>query len=120
MLAEKTNFTITRMVRLLEVSRSGYYAWAGRVPSRASLRRVHIEQKVAFFYGDSDETYGLTRATLVPCVGGDRVEDRRGVGSGRCCCGDVVPGDADGDVSEGPEGADESTDADPCGVLQVA
>ena len=61
MLAEKTNFTITRMVRLLEVSRSGYYAWAGRVPSRASLRRVHIEQKVAFFYGDSGETYGTPR-----------------------------------------------------------
>lgn len=27
MLAEKNNFTIIRMVRLLEVSRSGYYAW---------------------------------------------------------------------------------------------
>ncbi|GEM_PF-7035471 len=49
MLAEKTNFTITRMVRLLDVSRSGYYAWAGRAPSLASIRRVHIEQKVAFF-----------------------------------------------------------------------
>jgi len=58
MLAEKTNFTITRMVRLLEVSRSGYYAWIGRAPSPASIRRVHIEQKVAFFHGDSDEVYG--------------------------------------------------------------
>ncbi|MBX0301442.1 IS3 family transposase, partial [Cryobacterium sp. 1639] len=61
MLAEKTNFTITRMVRLLEVSRSGYYAWAGRPPSPASIRRVHIEQKVAFFHGDSDEVYGAPR-----------------------------------------------------------
>ncbi|MEC5150988.1 hypothetical protein RCH22_002629 [Cryobacterium psychrotolerans] len=61
MLAEKTNFTITRMVRLLEVSRSGYYAWAGRVPSPAAIRRVHIEQKVAFFHGDSDEVYGAPR-----------------------------------------------------------
>ena len=61
MLAEKTNFTITRMVRLLEVSRSGYYAWIGRAPSPASIRRVHIEQKVAFFYGDSDEVYGAPR-----------------------------------------------------------
>ncbi|WP_327017851.1 IS3 family transposase, partial [Cryobacterium sp. MP_3.1] len=61
MLAEKTNFTITRMVRLLEVSRSGYYAWIGRAPSPASIRRVRIEQKVAFFHGDSDEVYGTPR-----------------------------------------------------------
>lgn len=61
MLAEKNNFTITRMVRLLGVSRSGYYAWVGRVPSAASIRRVHIEQKVAFFHGDSDEVYGAPR-----------------------------------------------------------
>jgi transposase InsO family protein len=61
MLAEKTNFTITRMVRLLEVSRSGYYAWIDRAPSPAAIRRVHIEQKVAFFHGDSDEVYGSPR-----------------------------------------------------------
>ncbi|TFC70528.1 hypothetical protein [Cryobacterium sp. TMT2-4] len=46
------------MARLLEVSRSGFYAWIDRVPSPASIRRVHIEQKVAFFHGDSDEVYG--------------------------------------------------------------
>ena len=61
MLAEKTNFTITRMVRLLEVSRSGYYAWIDRAPSPAAIRREHIEQKVAFFHGDSDEVYGAPR-----------------------------------------------------------
>ncbi|TFD51487.1 IS3 family transposase [Cryobacterium sp. Hh11] len=61
MLAEKTNFTITRMVRLLEVSRSGYYAWMDRAPSPAAIRREHIEQKVAFFHGDSDEVYGAPR-----------------------------------------------------------
>ncbi|TFD39919.1 IS3 family transposase [Cryobacterium sp. TMT1-19] len=61
MLAEKTNFTITRMVRLLEVSRSGYYAWIDRAPSPASIRRVHIEQKVTFFHGDSDVVYGSLR-----------------------------------------------------------
>ncbi len=59
--AEKNNFSILRMVRLLEVSRSGYYAWVGRAPSPAALRRVHIEQKVAYFHGDSDEVYGSPR-----------------------------------------------------------
>ena len=61
MLAEKNNFAITRMVRLLEVSRSGYYAWIDRAPSLSAIRRGHIEQKVAFFHGDSDEVYGAPR-----------------------------------------------------------
>ena len=61
MLAEKSNFSIVRMVRLLAVSRSGYYAWIDRAPSPAAIRRVHIEQKVAYFHGDSDEVYGSPR-----------------------------------------------------------
>lgn len=59
--AEKTSFSVTRMARLLEVSRSGYYAWAVRTPSLAEVRRVHIEQKVAFLHGESDEVYGSPR-----------------------------------------------------------
>lgn len=59
--AEKSNFTLTRMARLLEVSRSGYYAWVSRAPSPASVRRACVEQKVSFFHGVSDETYGAPR-----------------------------------------------------------
>ena len=58
MRVEKSNFTVTRMARLLEVSRSGFYAWLGRTPSNRALRRVRIEQKVAWFHGDSDEVSG--------------------------------------------------------------
>jgi transposase InsO family protein len=58
MLAEKSNFTITRMVRLLQVSRSGYYAWIKRGPSVRSLRHERLEAKVAWFYGESDEVAG--------------------------------------------------------------
>ncbi|ANP71452.1 Integrase catalytic subunit [Cryobacterium arcticum] len=49
------------MARFLEVFRSGRCARAGRAPSLPSLRRVHVEQKVAFFHGDSDEVYGAPR-----------------------------------------------------------
>ncbi|WP_140394968.1 hypothetical protein [Arthrobacter sedimenti] len=49
------------MVRLLKVSRSGYYAWLERAPSPAAIRRKVIEQKVAWFHSDSDETYGSPR-----------------------------------------------------------
>jgi len=58
MRVEKSNFTITRMARLLEVSRSGFYAWSTRLPSDRAVRQERIEQKVAWFHGDSDEVSG--------------------------------------------------------------
>src|ERR1035437_10135382 len=58
MLVEKSNFTVTRMVRLLGVSRSGFYAWLVRVPSQRAIRAERIEAKVACFHGDSDEVSG--------------------------------------------------------------
>ena len=59
--AEKSTFTIVRMARLLGVSRSGYYAWMSRSPSRRALRQERIEQKVTWFHGESDEVYGAPR-----------------------------------------------------------
>jgi len=56
--AEKSHFTIARMARLLEVSRSGYYAWVGRAPSKAAVRAERIAQKVSWFHGESDEVSG--------------------------------------------------------------
>jgi transposase InsO family protein len=58
MLAEKSNFSVVRMARLLEVSRSGFYAWLKREPSPRAVRRERIEQKVAWFHGESDEVSG--------------------------------------------------------------
>ena len=59
--AEKSSFTVSRMARLLEVSRSGYYAWVGRVPSKAAVRAERIAQKVCWFHGESDEVSGSPR-----------------------------------------------------------
>jgi transposase InsO family protein len=59
--AEKSNFSITRMSRLLEVSRSGFYAWLTREPSQRALRAERIEAKIAWFHGESDEVSGSPR-----------------------------------------------------------
>jgi len=59
--AEKTNFSVTRMARLLEVSRSGYYASVTRSPSVRSVRAERIEAKIAWFHGESDEVSGAPR-----------------------------------------------------------
>ncbi len=62
--AQKSNFTITRMVRLLEVSRSGYYAWCQRTPSQRTLRHERLEAKVAWFHGESDEVSGSPKILM--------------------------------------------------------
>ena len=49
------------MARLWEVSRSGYYAWLKREPSKRAVRRERIEAKIAWFHGDSDEVSGSPR-----------------------------------------------------------
>ena len=61
MLVEKSNFSVSRMARLLEVSRSGFYAWARRVPSQRAVRRERIEAKIGWFHGASDEVSGSPR-----------------------------------------------------------
>lgn len=61
MRVEKSNFTIKRMARLLEVSRSGYYAWLKREPSKRTIRQERIEQKVVWFHGESDEVSGAPK-----------------------------------------------------------
>ena len=61
MLAEKSNFTVARMARLLEVSRSGFYAWCRRTPSKQAIRQERIEQKITWFHGASDDVSGAPR-----------------------------------------------------------
>ena len=61
MLVEKSNYSVSRMARLLEVSRSGFYAWCKRVPSKRAVRAERIEAKVAWFHGESDEVSGSPR-----------------------------------------------------------
>ena len=59
--AEKSNHTVSRMARLLEVSRSGFYAWLARLPSKRAVRAEKIEAKIAWFHGESDEVSGSPR-----------------------------------------------------------
>jgi putative transposase len=58
---EKSNFSVMRMARLLGVSRSGFYAWACRRPSKRSVRQERIDRKVRWFHRESDEVYGSPR-----------------------------------------------------------
>lgn len=70
---EKSNFTLSRMARLLGVSRSGYYAWVNRAPSMQAVRRERIEQKVLWFHGESDEVSGSPRILVDLREDGERI-----------------------------------------------
>jgi putative transposase len=62
--AEKATFDIVRMARLLEVSRSGYYAWCRRHaagPTPTEQRRADLTVKIKQFHRASDEVYGSPR-----------------------------------------------------------
>ena len=74
--AEKTNYAITKMISLLDVSRSGYYKWAaaqGAAPSATVVRRAALDAKVAAFHKASDDVYGAPRILADLREGGETV-----------------------------------------------
>ncbi|QXT61750.1 IS3 family transposase [Tessaracoccus palaemonis] len=66
MAAEKANFEVARMARLLRVSRSGYYQWAQRRvagPSSRARRQASLDERVRALHEASDQVYGAPRIT---------------------------------------------------------
>jgi transposase InsO family protein len=49
------------MCRVLEVSRSGYYAWRGRAPSVTAQRRVELTERIRQVHDRSRQIYGAPR-----------------------------------------------------------
>ena len=60
-LAEKANHAISIMCRVLEVSRSGYYAWLDRPPSARERANVELTKVIAEVHQKSRSAYGSPR-----------------------------------------------------------
>ena len=56
--AEKHNYSLAMLCRMMQVSRGGYYAWRDRKPSAQSQRDAELLAKIRAFYQASGKRYG--------------------------------------------------------------
>ena len=59
--AEKASYPVSVLCKTLRVSRSGYYDWRNRPPSRRSLEDAALSGKIHQIHQRSRETYGSPR-----------------------------------------------------------
>jgi putative transposase len=52
------------MCQMLNVTRSGYYAWRDRPRSRRRERRIELVKRIRRVHQDSRATYGSPRITV--------------------------------------------------------
>jgi len=76
--AEKASYPISLLCRVLKVSRSGYYDWKGRPPSKRTRENDALTEKIREIHERSRETYGSPRVhaelrTLGSCCSRKRV-----------------------------------------------
>ena len=58
---QRTQHSIRRMCRLLEVSTAGYYEWRGRPPSHRAIANERLRAEVVRVHCESRKTYGRAR-----------------------------------------------------------
>jgi transposase InsO family protein len=59
--AERAGYPVAMLCRMLGVSKSGYYVWRGRPPSRRTQQDALLTQKIREIHSRSRETYGYPR-----------------------------------------------------------
>ena len=59
--AEKANYSISLLCRILKVSRSGYYDWKDRPPSRRARENAALMERIREIHSRSRQIYGYPR-----------------------------------------------------------
>lgn len=59
--AERASYSVAMLCRMLGVSKSGYYAWRSRPPSKRSRQNGALTEKIRQSHSRSRETYGYPR-----------------------------------------------------------
>ena len=75
--AEKANYPISLMCRMLGVSRSGFHAWQRRPPSDRELADAWLVERIRGIHAESRQTYGARRVHRALRHRGVRVSRKR-------------------------------------------
>ena len=75
--AEKANFSIAAMCRVLRVTRSGFYAWRKRLASAHWVRDRKLLKQIRVSFYESRRTYGSPRVHRDLLASGERVGRKR-------------------------------------------
>lgn len=59
--AEKARFPVSLLCRMVGASKSGYYAWKTRLPSKRTREDAALTERIVEVHRRSSETYGYPR-----------------------------------------------------------
>jgi putative transposase len=76
--AEKASYPVSVLCKVLKVSRSGYYDWKDRPPSRRSREDIALSAKIHEIHERSRGTYGSPRVHAELRAIGLRCSRKRG------------------------------------------
>jgi len=74
---QHTEFKVSRMCQLLEVSRSGYYEWLSHPPRTPADADQEVQDKIQRYFAQGRGTYGTRRIKYLLAQDGLRVSRRR-------------------------------------------
>lgn len=72
----RSGFPLEKMCKVLEVSRSGYYAWHSRKPSKQSKRKQRLFERITYHFQDSHQRYGAPKITYLLNQEGETITER--------------------------------------------
>jgi putative transposase len=75
--AEKANYSVSMLCKVLGVSRSGYYAWRERSPSKRERENADLTERIREIHHRSRGTYGYLRVHAELRALGERCNRKR-------------------------------------------
>lgn len=72
----KRRVSVSGMLKILGVSRSGYRAWLKHVPSNSEQRRGAVKAKIMDIYDESKQNYGALKITKELRKSGEVISER--------------------------------------------
>ena len=73
---ENRRVSVSGMLKILGVSRSGYRAWLKHMPSNMHKRKETVKAKIKDIYVDSKQNYGAPKITKKLQKGGEIISER--------------------------------------------